>query len=79
MRLPGLQSVKICCFVVFASIKITSCEVSSLTVYSRLGNFHVKNNSHKKFRVNKFSWFCLIHEIFLTGNGYNMDKHLESS
>ena len=37
-----------------------------LVVYRRLGNFHVKNNSHKKiFVLIKFSWFCLILEIFL--------------
>ena len=33
----------------------------------------------KNFRVDKFSRFRSIHEIFLTINGYNVDKHLESS
>ena len=33
----------------------------------------------KNFRVNKFSRFRSIRDIFLTVNGYSMDKHLESS
>ena len=33
----------------------------------------------KNFRVDKFSWFRSIHEIFLTINNYNMDEHLDSS
>ena len=33
----------------------------------------------KTFRVNKFLQFHSIRKIFLMVNGYNMDKHLESS
>ena len=41
------------------------------------GNCHVKDNSQKN--VNKFLQFRSMHKLFLTVNGYNMDKHLESS
>ena len=41
--------------------------------YHRLGSFHIKNNSW-----DKFSWFCAIHEISLTVDGYNVDEHLVS-
>ena len=33
----------------------------------------------KNFRVDKFLSFRSIYDIFLTVNGYNTDKHLESS
>ena len=32
----------------------------------------------KNFRGVKFSRFLLIHEIFLTVDGYDVDEHLES-
>ena len=35
-------------------------------VYRRSGNFHIKIICIKIFRVNKFSQFRLIREIFLT-------------
>ena len=48
-------------------------------VYCRLGNFHVKNNSCKKFPWCEIFVVCSICEIFLTVDGYNMDEHLERS
>ena len=41
--------------------------------------FAVKIIRVKNFRVIKFSRFRLIHNIFLTVNGCNMDERLESS
>ena len=50
------------------------------TAYHRSGHFHVKNNSRKKIVVlTNFRGFVQSVKFFLTVNGYNMDKHLESS
>ena len=49
------------------------------TIYRRSGNFHVKNNSRKKFSCRYIFVIRSIREIFLTIDGYNMDKCLEHS
>ena len=41
--------------------------------------FTIKIICMKNFRDVKFSRFRLIHESFLTVDGYNMDKRLEHS
>ena len=46
--------------------------------HRRSGNFALKIIRVKKFRVDKFSRFRSIREIFLTVDDCNMDEHLES-
>ena len=50
---------------------------SSITVDREI--FTLKIIHVKIFCVVKFSWFCSIREIFLTVDGCNIDKRLESS
>ena len=63
-----------------ASLQIhVTCHVACSRKYRRSGNFRVKNNSREIFRVDKFSRFRSIREIFLTVDDCNMDERLESS
>ena len=48
-------------------------------IYHRLENFRVKNSSCKNFSWFKIFAACLICEVLLTVDGYNMDIRLELS
>ena len=48
-------------------------------IYHRSGNFHVKINLHDKISVVLNFHGLFDPRIFFRFDGYNMDKHLESS